>query len=390
MRICHIITRLIIGGAQENTILSCEGLAELGHEVSLVAGPQTGPEGSLWERAERGGYAVHRTRNLRREVNPFRDLRCLIDLTRLLRRIEPDVVHTHSSKAGILGRMAAERARVPILVHTIHGMSFNRTQSTPVRTFYRLLERARGRRTDRFVSVSDEMTRQAVQAGLGPAERFSTVYSGMEIDRYDPARYERAAARRALGFDEDAVVVGTVARLFAGKGYEQLLDVMPRCVEACPALRFVWVGDGPHRRRYLQRLAALGLRDRVHLTGLVPPERVPHILAGADMVVHLSQWEGLPRVLVQALLLEIPVISFDNDGAPEVNRPGETGELVALNDMQGLASAMIKLAEDEALRRKYGTRGRELCMERFDHRLMVRRLDETYAELAEVRKGRDP
>ena len=108
MRICHIITRLIIGGAQENTILSCEGLAELGHQVSLVAGPQTGPEGSLWERAESGGYAFHRTRTLRREVHPFRDLRCLIDLTRLLRRIAPDVVHTHSSKAGILGRMAVE------------------------------------------------------------------------------------------------------------------------------------------------------------------------------------------------------------------------------------------------------------------------------------------
>ena len=228
------------------------------------------------------------------------------------------------------------------------------------------------------------MTRQAVQAGLGPPERFSTVYSGMELDRFDPARYERGAARRALGFDEDAVVVGTVARLFAGKGYEQLLDVMPRCLEACPALRFVWVGDGPHRERYLERLAALGLRDRVHLTGLVPPERVPHILAGADMVVHLSQWEGLPRVLVQALLLEVPVISFDNDGAPEVNRPGESGELVELNDMQGLASAIIKLTEDEALRRKYGKRGRELCVERFDHRLMVRRLDEIYAELAAV------
>jgi glycosyltransferase involved in cell wall biosynthesis len=169
-----------------------------------------------------------------------------------------------------------------------------------------------------------------------------------------------------------------------------LLEILPRCVEACPALRFVWVGDGPHRERYLERLSALGLRDRVHLTGLVPPERVPNILAGADMVVHLSQWEGLPRVLVQALLLEVPVISFDNDGAPEVNRPGETGELVTLNDMPGLKSAMIKLAEDEPLRRKYGRRGRELCIERFDHRLMVRRLDETYAELVDARKRREP
>ena len=124
MRICHIITRLIIGGAQENTILTCEGLDGLGHEVHLIAGPQTGPEGSLWSRAGEGEYHLHRLESLLRQVNPFHDSRCLLELVRLLKEIRPDIVHTHSSKAGILGRLAASRAGVPRVVHTIHGLPF--------------------------------------------------------------------------------------------------------------------------------------------------------------------------------------------------------------------------------------------------------------------------
>jgi glycosyltransferase involved in cell wall biosynthesis len=388
MRICHVITRLIIGGAQENTILSCEGLAELGHEVHLVAGPQTGPEGSLWPRAASGGYMLHRLERMRRDVRPMTDLRCLFELTSLLREMGPDVVHTHSSKAGIIGRAAARRAGVPHVIHSIHGMSFNRTQPWPSRFVYRTLERWCGRWTEHFVCVADAMTRQAVAAGLGAPERFTTVYSGMEVERFDPRRHDRAAVRQQLGFDEDAIVVGTVARLFKNKGYEQLLEVLPTCVEQAPELRFLWVGDGPHRDRYIRRLEEMGLRDRVHLTGLVSPERVAELLAGTDVVVHLSQWEGLPRVLAQALLMEVPVISFDNDGAPEVAIQGQTGELIRLNDLAGLSAAIVKLAGDAALRRRYGRTGREMFLQRFDHREMVRRLDELYEKLAAERVGR--
>jgi len=381
MRICHLITRLIIGGAQENTILSCEGLAELGHEVHLIAGPQTGPEGSLWRRAEQGGYELHRVAQLRREVNPLADLGCLFELTKLYRRLAPDVVHTHSSKAGIVGRAAAARARVPLVIHSIHGMSFNRTQPLAARLLYHELERVCSLWTDHFVCVAEAMTRQAVEAGLGEAERFTTVYSGMEVERFDPGRYDRRAIRRDWGFEDDAVVVGTVARLFSNKGYEQLLEVMPACRQQADKLRFVWVGDGPYRERYLGRLERMGMRDQVHLTGLVDPARVPELLAGMDLVVHLSQWEGLPRVLAQALLLEVPVVSFDNDGAPEVTLQGRTGELVPLNDLEGLSRALLKLAGDAALRRRYGRSGRQLFLERFDHRVMVRRLDQLYRSL---------
>ena len=199
LRICHVITRLIIGGAQENTVLTCRGLAERGHHVLLVAGPETGPEGSLWEAARASGCDVEVLDNLRRAVVPGRDWHALRDLTALYRRWRPDVVHTHSSKAGILGREAAARARVPVVVHTIHGMSFNRTQSAGRQALYRWLERRAARQTHAIVTVADAMIDQSAAAHIAPRDRFITVRSGMETDRFTPDPAERDRQRAALG-----------------------------------------------------------------------------------------------------------------------------------------------------------------------------------------------
>jgi glycosyltransferase involved in cell wall biosynthesis len=381
LNVCHIITRLIIGGAQENTLLSCEGLHGRGHDVTLITGPDAGPEGSLLERARGGGYRVEVVGSLRRAVRPLEDWRARRDLYRLLRSNRPDVVHTHSSKAGVLGRMAARDAGIPAIVHTIHGMSFNRTQAGPIRWLYRNLERFCARFTGRIISVADAMTAQAVAAGIAPAEKFTTVYSGMRTDLFSPELYDRQAVRAAWGVREDEVVIGTVARLFANKGYEQLIPAMAVAVQACPKLRFVWVGDGAGREAYERRLEAEGIRERVHLTGLIPPDEVPRVLSGFDVLAHASQWEGLPRAAVQALLMRVPVISFAIDGAPEVVLPGQTGELVPLNDIGGLADAMIRLGANADTRARLGTAGRTLCLERFDHRNMVSQLEQIYREL---------
>ncbi|HUU84661.1 MAG TPA: glycosyltransferase family 4 protein [Phycisphaerae bacterium] len=378
MKICHLITRLIIGGAQENTLFTCEGLQDRGHEVVLMAGPETGPEGSLWDRVDSSGLAGVKIQSLRRAVHPLQDWRCLRHLTAALRAGRFDVVHTHSSKAGILGRLAARRAGTPLIIHTIHGMSFNRTQPAVVRTFYRALERHAARHTHAFVSVADAMTEQAVAAGLAEPDRFTTIHSGMDTERFTPDEAARARVRAEWGVEPNRVVVGTIARLFRNKGYEEIIAAMPRMVGEADSLSFVWVGDGRDRPRYEQALAQLGLRDRVHLTGLVPPDRIPTLLAGCDILVHASKWEGLPRALPQALLMEVPVVSFDNDGAPEVVTPGVTGELVRLGDVDGLAAAVIRLARRPELRRRMGADGRKRCLQMFDHRLMVSRIESLY------------
>jgi glycosyltransferase involved in cell wall biosynthesis len=387
MRVCHVITRLIIGGAQENTILTCEGLAAAGHEVTLLVGPETGPEGSLWARARDGGYAVETVESLKRAVSPRLDWRCLRALRAAFRRLRPDIVHTHSSKAGILGRIAARHASVPIVVHTIHGMSFNRTQSWPVRRFFRTLERHCGGRTDGIICVAEAMAEQARHHRIVGRAEVATIYSGIEIECFDPGRHNRGARRAACGFEREDFVVGTIARLFPNKGYEQLLAVLPALMDAVPRARFLWVGDGAARPRYEAALTRMGLRDRVHLAGLVSPDQIPELVSAMDVLVHVSQWEGLPRAVPQALLMRVPVVSFDNDGAPEVVRSGRTGELVRLGDGAALVAAIRKLAGDESLRQRYGEAGRRLALERFDHRRMVEHIEGFYRRLTEQRRS---
>lgn len=381
MRIVHLITRLIIGGAQENTLLSCAGLAAAGHEVFLLSGPTTGPEGSLVERARAGGYALEELPDLVRPVSPGRDDRALRALRRRFRELRPDVVHTHSSKAGILGRLAAHQARVPRIVHTIHGMSFNRTQPRIVQMVYAAAERYCARRSHALVSVADAMTSQALAAGIGRPEQYETIRSGMVVEDFDPAAQPARATRRAWGVPDDAVLVGTVARLFYNKGYEQLIEVLDLAVRRQPNLRFVWIGDGAARGRYEAELARRGLRERVMLTGLLPPAEMPRVLAAIDLLAHTSQWEGLPRAVVQALLMAKPAVSFAIDGAPEVVVPGETGELAALGDLAGFAEALCRLAGDPARRAAYGQAGRRRCLAEFDYRDMVARLDRLYRRL---------
>ncbi|MHC4991584.1 MAG: glycosyltransferase [Planctomycetota bacterium] len=224
MRIMHISTRLILGGSQENTVLSCEGQVARGHEVSLVFGSIYGPEGSLLQRVRaHGGIETIETPNLVRELSPRRDHRCYRDLRRLIASWRPDVVHTHSSKAGILGRFAAWKQRVPCVVHTIHGLAFDRFQPAWRNAIYVRAERLAARRCHRIVTVAEAMRDEALAAGIGRPEQYEVVYSGMEVAPFLQAEAGRPAARAALGVREDDVVLATIARLAEMKGHDDLL-----------------------------------------------------------------------------------------------------------------------------------------------------------------------
>ncbi|MBN1492266.1 MAG: glycosyltransferase, partial [Phycisphaerae bacterium] len=324
------------------------------------------------------GYQVIVLHPLVREVNPILDWRCLREMRELLARISPAVVHTHSSKAGVIGRMAAYDVGTPAIVHTIHGMSFNRTQTWPIQTLYRGIEQFCAAYTDHIITVADAMTAQAVEAGIALPNRFSTVYSGIRTDWFDPNRFDRQAIRQKWGFGPEHIVVGKIARMSSGKGYEHLIPAMTVAAREDSRLRFVWIGDGQRRQEYERRLVDAGIRDRVHLVGLVLPHEIARVLCGMDMLVHASEWEGLARTLVQALLMERPVISFNIDGAPEVVYPGVTGELIALGQQEALTAAILKLAANAELRQAYGRAGRALCLERFDHHFMVDRIVDVY------------
>lgn len=382
LRILHISTRLILGGSQENTVLSCEGQADRGHTVGLVFGPIYGPEGSLYERARaHGGIELIETPHLVRELAPCRDLRCLRDLRRIIRDWRPDVVHTHSSKAGILGRFAAWREHVPCVVHTIHGLAFHPYERGWRNRVYILAERAAARRCHRILGVADAMRDQSLAAGIGRPAQYRTVWSGMDVEPFLAPQWSRAEVRQALGLAEDDFVIGTVARLAELKGHDDLLDALGPALQADSHLRLLWVGDGWWRERLLGRVSDLGLTGRVITTGLVPPEQIPKFHQAMDLLVHPSYREGLPRVVTQALLSGLAVVAYDVDGTREVCIDGETGRLVKPGDGAGLRDAVLSLRADPALRARFGAAGRALCRDRFSAGAMVEALDEVYREV---------
>ncbi|MHC5004886.1 MAG: glycosyltransferase family 4 protein [Planctomycetota bacterium] len=378
----HISTRLILGGSQENTVLSCEGQAERGHVVSLVYGPIYGPEGSLLDRvAAHGRIETIETPHLVRQLAPRRDLLCLRDLRRIIRRWRPDVVHTHSSKAGILGRQAAWAERVPCVVHTIHGLAFHPYQARWRNAVYVAAERFAARRCHRLVCVAEAMRDQALAAGIGRPEQYVIVHSGMEIRRFLEPDLTRDEARRELGVAEDDFVVGTVARLAELKGHDDLLDALGPTMAERPRLKLLWVGDGWWRPRLEARVRSMGLEGRVLMTGLVPPERIPRCIQAMDVLAHPSYREGLPRTVPQALLSGVAAIAYDVDGTREVCVDGVTGRLVAPGDGAGLREAVTWMMDHPEQRRAMGEEGRRMCAERFSAETMVQRLDAVYDDV---------
>jgi glycosyltransferase involved in cell wall biosynthesis len=388
MRVVHVITRLILGGAQENTLLTVEDLHhEHKDDVTLITGPAEGPEGDLFERARARQLKVEVMPELVRAIRPWTDLKAYWKLRSAFRRLKPDVVHTHSSKAGILGRAAAWHERVPGVVHTIHGMPFGAFETPWRNRLFISLERWSAKRCHTIVSVCNAMTQQAVAAGVGRPDQFLTIYSGMDADAFlNPAR-PRESVRLELGLADDEIAFATVARLFELKGHDDLVAVAPAVLQANPKVRFVWIGDGILRDRLIAELERLRIRHAFILTGLVRPDRIPELLAAVDAVIHPSLREGLARVLPQALLVGRPVISYDIDGAREVVLP-ETGILLAPRDLGGLGSAILRLAGDPTLRATMGQEGRRLFADQFRHETMTRQIRSLYERLLQAPRSR--
>lgn len=379
MKVLHVITRMIVGGAQENTLYNCLDLMRLyGDDVLLATGPSEGPEGALLEQARADHLAVKIIPHLRRAISPVDDARAYAELKRTIDEYRPDVVHTHSAKGGILGRLSAWKRNVPCIVHTVHGAPFYPYQPAPVRTFYRWCETYAARRCHVLISVADAMTDQLVAAGVAPREKFVTIRSGMEVEPFLNARENRDAMRARLEIAPDEIVVAKIARLFALKGHDDVIQAARTVLAAHPRTRFLFIGDGTLRSQHEAKLRELGLADRFLFVGLVPPDRIPDYLSAADLLVHASYREGLARALPQALLTGIPAISYDVDGAREVVIPGETGELVAAGDVPGLAAAIVKLVGDPELRQREGRAGQSRCAEPFRRETMTRQIRELY------------
>jgi len=388
MKIVHIITRLILGGAQENTLITCKLLAERGHDVTLVTGPALGPEGDLYEFAQDQKFNFITLNDLRRQINPHYDIPAYFQIKDVLRELKPQIVHTHSAKAGILGRYAAHSlknkwgAGLPKVVHGVHGLAFHPYQSAMLNKFYIAVEKAAARRSDFFISVADAMTKQSLAADIGSLDKYTTAYSAIEEDDFlGPISDEdKNQFRQGYAIPEDSIVLVTIARLFHLKGHEFIIESAKSLAEQFPNVIWLFVGDGILADKYKKLVDGLGLGHRFRFTGLLSPNMMPIVLQSSDILVHCSLREGLARTLPQAMLCGRPAICFDLEGAREVVNEN-TGRLIVPENIKQLTAACAELIRDKALREKLGANGREFVRKKFSPDTMVDTIEAVYRQL---------
>jgi len=381
MRVIHVITRLVVGGAQENTIATVLGLREKsGVNVSLISGPTAGAEGSLESVFINLPELFTVLPELVRPVHPLKDLLTLKKLEQIFRGQKPDIVHTHSGKAGILGRLAAGRAGVPVVIHTIHGPSFGNFQDAGSNFIFRAAEKKAARATTHFIVVADAMKAQYLAAGIGRPEQYTKIFSGFPLEPFLTAKND-PELRKKLGLAPDDFVVGKIARLFKLKGHDDLFAVAPELVRRNPKIKFLLVGDGEWRARFEQLAKSSRLEKHFTFTRLVPPSEVPKYVGIMDVLVHLSLREGLPRALPQALAAGKPVVAYDCDGAREICFDGRTGFLIPPGDLKNLAEKIIQLASDSTLQKKMGRCGAQFVRENFAVKKMVEDIYDLYQKL---------
>lgn len=373
--VAHIVTKLELGGAQQNTLFTVSHLTAARFRPILIAG-----EPGLLDGEARGlpGVEFYQIPSLARPIRPWKDLRALIALTLLLLRLKPAIVHTHSSKAGILGRVAAKLAGVPIIIHSIHGYGFTAGQPPVLRRALVAMERWIGRFTTRFFSVSEANRQLGIELGLFPEERCSLVRSGIDLDAFRSASVGRDAKKQELGFSAGRPTIGMVAPMKPQKAPLDFVRMAALVSRIRPDAQFLFAGDGELRGAMEMEVARLGLGQAVHLLGW--RRDIAEIMRCLDVFVLTSLWEGLPRVYLEALASAVPVVGTRVDGAAEVIAEGVNGYLVEPGDMQAMADRVLCLLADPDEARRMGARGQTLPAE-FDIRSMVRQQEREYERL---------
>jgi len=349
--VLHPITRLTLGGSSENTIASCVALNGAGYDCLLATSFRESDAASLAD-ARRRGCRVIDIPALGREVAPLADLTALAQLVRLIRHERPAVVHTHTSKAGFVGRLAAVIARVPAVIHQPHGHIFYGYYGPRRTAVFTALERRAARWTDRIITLTDRGAAEHLAHGIGRAEQYVTVPSGVPTAELRAAAPARGEARARLGLDADAFVIVGLGRLVPIKGFDLLVRALAIVVSQVASARVLLVGEGAERAHLETIAASLGVAGCLRLTGETAD--VTPYLAAADVVAVPSRNEGMGRVIVEAMALGRPVVATAVGGIPDVVTDGECGRLVEPEDVDALAAALIDLGRDPALRRKLG------------------------------------
>lgn len=384
MKIAHVITRMIIGGAQENTLSTVIGLKNHGNQVCLISGSSKGPEGSMEYDVKKNAIDIIIVKELIRDISLWHDTIAFFKLGMIFRKNRYDIIHTHSAKAGFLGRIAAKIfSKKSKVVHTLHGSSFHKYQSAIIRYLYILAEKIASFCTDYFISVSSVVLEKHIRAGIGKNQKTSVVRSGFNIEEYGKVQSLREKTRKKLNINEKNILIGMIGRLSPMKGQEYLLRVFEKISSEYPHLHLILVGDGILRKVFEKFVESKSLKGRVHFTGLVNPQDIPAYTSAMDIGVHTSLREGLPRAVVQILAAGKPVIAFDIDGAVEVIKNGINGFLIPAEDEVSLEEKIRYFIKYPEVRKKMGENGRKIIIEEFSVEKMVAEIEKIYFNIME-------
>jgi glycosyltransferase involved in cell wall biosynthesis len=387
VHVVHIITKLELGGAQQNTLFTVAHLDRDLFRPYLI----TGPDGILVPEAlALNGVKTFLIRELCRGINPFMDVRAVLVIKHILQKIKGDaaplIVHTHSSKAGIVGRWGARLAGADAIIHTIHGFGFHNYQSFPIRSLFILLEKMTARITDRFIAVSRADIKKGVGAGIFPKKKTTLIRSGIELREFSKVKVNRKRKKKEMGVAPSLPLVTMIGCLKPQKAPLDYVDAAYQVLqekEAC----FILVGDGSLRRRVEQRVERLGLTKRFKVLGW--RRDIPEVLAATDIFALTSLWEGLPRVLPQAMAMGIPIVATGVDGSPEAIVHGVNGFVTRAGDAREMAKRIVSLLDYPEKARDMGRRGKE-GVGKFDIWKMVRKQEDLYMKLLrkDTNKGR--
>jgi glycosyltransferase involved in cell wall biosynthesis len=372
---------MITGGADENTLFTVQGLDKDRYEVDLIMGEEF--DESIFNKVKNINFNIIQIKGLKWKLNYLYDPIVLIKFIKLMRKNHYDIVHTHTTKAGILGRIAARIAGVPVIVHGLHGSTFQAFNSELLNWFLFLFERLTGRFTDAYISVSGVLSEKYIERGIGKKENYHTVYSGIKLEKFYGTRrkIDSRKKRRELGIGLEDFVIGNVARLETRKGHKFIIDAFKNVVEEQKDVhvKLLIIGEG-NKREYLENyVKELNLGNRVIFTGY--REDVEELMALMDIFVLTSLREGLPKVLVQAAAVGMPSIAFNVDGVPEIIEDNHNGFLVKAGDMKQLTKRIIQYIDHKELLVLHGKNSRELIKGKWSIEDMVCKIDEIYQKL---------
>jgi glycosyltransferase involved in cell wall biosynthesis len=375
IKILHIHTRAVVGGSGTNTLLTMIGLPKDKYQVELACGSG----GSLMQKAKRHNLALEKVPHLNNRINIFYDLVALFELIFLIMRKDYQIVHTHNSKAGILGRLAANICRVPIIIHTQHSCVYKYGNLNYFqRNFFYFLEKISARFTDKIIYISEALRREFINSGISQEHNSVTIYSGIEIEKFK-TKINIEKKKEQLGLKSDDFIVGIVSRLEPGKGNEFIIKSIPKIIPVVPNIKFLFVGEGYLKGKLESLAISEGVKQKVIFLGL--RDDVPELLHIFDIVCLASLYEGMGRVLLEAQASGKPVVATKIGGITDIVKENETGILVKPRDIDALAQAIIRLAQNHTLRIQMSEQARRYVDWRFSSARMVEEIIKVYEEL---------